>query len=303
VGGTGPTTPTTSTSSSGASGSKGDAFFTSLNPGALGISPGFEAAVDLAAEFGFGAVDPDAGYLREQPEAELPKVRERLESKGLRWGSGGVPVDLTGEATKFAEQLSGLPAYAAMLAAAGIDRAGTWIRPMSDAVTYRRQFARYVERVGLVDEILAAAGIRFGLEYVGPKTFWSTEQYPFVHTLTELRELLAAVGSPNVGVILDTFHWYTSGETADDLRGLTADQVVAVDLNDAPVGRERDEQIDGQRTLPGATGVIDLAGFVGALRDIGYAGPVKVEPFNAELRTLPVRDVVAKTAESLASVL
>jgi sugar phosphate isomerase/epimerase len=297
VGGTSSSTSTPSSSSTG------NAFFTSLNPGALGISPGFETTVELAGEFGFGAVDPDVRYLREQPEADLPKVRERLASAGLRWGSGGVPVDLTGEATKFAEQLSGLPAYAATLAAAGIDRAGTWIRPMSDSVTYRRNFARYVERVGLVDEILAAAGIRFGLEYVGPKTFWSTELYPFVHTLAELRELLAAVGSPNVGVILDTFHWFTSGETADDLRGLTADQVVAVDLNDAPVGRERDEQIDGQRTLPGATGVIDLAGFVGALRDIGYAGPIKVEPFNAELKTLPVREVVAKTAASLSAVL
>ncbi|MEQ7124827.1 TIM barrel protein [Actinopolymorpha sp. B11F2] len=297
MGGTSATTSTTPGTPTG------DAFFTSLNPGALGISPGFEAAVELAGEFGFGAVDPDARYLGEQPEAELSKVGERLESAGLRWGSGGVPVDLTGEAAKFAEQLSGLPAYAATLAAAGVERAGTWIRPMSDAVTYQRNFARHVERVGLVDEILSGAGIRFGLEYVGPKTFWSTELYPFVHTLAEARELLAAVGSSNVGVILDTFHWYTAGETADDLRGLTADQVVAVDLNDAPVGRERDEQIDGQRTLPGATGVIDLAGFVGALRDIGYAGPIKVEPFNAELRALPVRDVVAKTADSLSAVL
>jgi sugar phosphate isomerase/epimerase len=282
-----------------------DAFFTSLNPGALGIDPGFEAAVDLAQQNGFGAVDPDIRYLRSLSPEAVPGVAGQLKEKGLRWGSGGVPVDLTGAAgpVGFAEQLAGLEAYAATLAAAGVERAGTWIRPMSDTLTYRRNFARYVERVGLVDEVLAAAGIRFGLEYVGPKTLWSTERHPFIHTLAELLELLAAVGSPNVGIILDSYHWHTSGESADDLRALTADQVVAVDLNDARTGVDRDELQDLSRMLPGATGVIDLAGFVGALRDIGYAGPIKVEPFNAELKALPAPDAVARTAESLRAVL
>ena len=284
-------------------GSTTDAFFTNLSPGALGIKPGFETVVELARDNGFGAVEPDIGYLRNLPANELSAAAAKLADQGLRWGSGGVPVDLTAGAAKFAEQLAGLEAYAATLAAAGVDRAGTWIRPMSDTVTYRRNFARYVERVGLVDEILAAAGIRFGLEYVGPKTFWSTERYPFVHTLAELLELLAAVGGGNAGIILDTFHWYTSGETADDLRQLRAEQVVAVDLNDAPAGLEPDEQQDLSRTLPGATGVIDLAGFVAALREIGYAGPIKVEPFNAELKALPVPEVVARTAASLKAVL
>ncbi|HEY8456454.1 MAG TPA: sugar phosphate isomerase/epimerase family protein [Actinopolymorphaceae bacterium] len=280
-----------------------DKFFTSLSPGALGIDPGFDELVTLAQAYGFGAVEPDMRYLRAQSESDLPKVRERLAEKGLRFGAAGLPVDLGGPATTFADQLSRLEEHAAILAAAGVDRIGTWIRPMSDSVTYRRNFTRWVERIGLVDEVLRPAGIRFGLEYVGPKTMWSTERFPFVHTLAELRELLDAVGSDNVGVVLDSFHWYTAAETADDIRALRGDQVIAVDLNDAPSGLERDEQQDLSRTLPGATGVIDLAAFIGALRDIGYDGPIKVEPFNAELRSLPVRDVVAKTAESLAAVL
>lgn len=284
-------------------GSTANAFFTSLSPGALGFDPGFPTVVDLATKFEFEAVDPDLRHLRTLSEEELAKLSDQLEDRGLRWGVAGVPVDLTAEATTFARQLAELEAHAATLAAAGVVRAGTWIRPMSDTLTYRRNFARWVERVALVDEVLAAAGIRFGLEYVGPKTFWSTERYPFVHTLAELRELLAAVGSPNVGVILDSFHWYTAGETADDIRQLSGDQVVSVDLNDAPAGLERDEQQDLSRMLPGATGVIDLASFVGALRDIGYAGPVKVEPFNADLRKLPVQDAVARTAEALRAVL
>lgn len=282
---------------------KTDGFYTNLSCGALGVSAGFPAAVDLAVEFGFGAVDPDVGYLATQSPAQVEQLRAKLAEQGVRWGNAGVPVNINADAATFATQLAGLEEFAARLGALGVERAGTWIRPMSDSLTYRRNFARHVERIGLVDEILAAAGVRFGLEYVGPKTFWSTERYPFVHTLAETRELLAAIGSSNVGVILDTFHWFTSAESADDIRTLTADQIVAVDLNDAPTGRERDEQIDGQRMLPGASGVIDVAGFVGALRDIGYAGPIKVEPFNAELRSLPAHEAVARTAESLKAVL
>ncbi|SDT17731.1 sugar phosphate isomerase/epimerase family protein [Actinopolymorpha singaporensis] len=280
-----------------------DGFYTNLSCGALGIRPGFEAAVDLAIEFGFGAVEPDVGYLTSQSAEQVEALRSRLAEHGVKWGNAGLPVDLNADAATFASQLAALNDHAARLASYGIDRVGTWIRPMSNSLTYRRNFRRHAERIALVDEILAGAGVRFGLEYVGPKSFWSTELYPFVHTLAEARELIDAVGSPNVGLILDTFHWYTSGESAADIAELSAEEVVAVDLNDAPTGLERDQQQDGQRMLPGATGVIDVAGFVGALRKIGYVGPVKVEPFNAELRAMDPRDAVAKTAESLNAVL
>lgn len=283
--------------------SENPTFYTILGPGALGIRPGFEATVDLAGEFGYGGVEPDPRYLRELTEDELSALLVRLDQLGLRWGSAGVPVDLTAGAADFARQLAGLEEYAGVLQKAGVTRAGTWIRPMSDHLTYRRNFARYVERVGLVGEILAAVGVRFGLEYVGPKTFWSTERHPFIHTLDELRELLAAVDNDHVGVVLDSFHWYTSHESADELLSLTDEEIVAVDLNDARTGLEPDEQLDQKRMLPGATGVIDLGGFVGALRKIGYTGPIKVEPFNQELAAQPVRTVVEETAKSLKAVL
>ena len=44
-----------------------------------------------------------------------------------------------------------------------------------------------------------------------------------------------------------------------------------LDSNKLPASR--------QRELPGATGVIDLAQFIAALRRLGYDGPVRAEPF------------------------
>ena len=73
-----------------------------------------------------------------------------------------------------------------------------------------------------------------------------------------MRELIAEIGRDDVGLVLDSWHWYTAGETADDLRGLTNRDVVACDLNDAPRSVPVDQQRDGVRELPCATGVIDL---------------------------------------------
>jgi sugar phosphate isomerase/epimerase len=45
--------------------------------------------------------------------------------------------------------------------------------------------------------------------------------------------------------------------------------------------------------------VIDLAGFLNALNQVGYDGPVAAEPMDAELRKLPPEEALSKTAESM----
>ncbi len=78
-----------------------------------------------------------------------------------------------------------------------------------------------------------------------------------------------------------------------------AERVVHVHINDAPLGIPIDEQQDLVRDLPGETGVIDIAGFLGVLRAIGYGGPVTAEPFKRELQDLPsdaARLVVVKAS-------
>jgi sugar phosphate isomerase/epimerase len=114
-----------------------------------------------------------------------------------------------------------------------------------------------------------------------------------------MRELIAEIGRDDIGLVLDSWHWYTAGETVEDLRGLSGGDVVACDLNDAPRSVPVEQQRDGVRELPCATGVIDLRGFLKTLAAIGYDGPVRAEPFNATLRTLPPEEAVAATARAM----
>jgi sugar phosphate isomerase/epimerase len=100
---------------------------------------------------------------------------------------------------------------------------------------------------------------------------------------------------PNVGLLLDCWHWYTSHGTVEDLRRLKPEQVVYVHVNDAPSGVPVDEQVDSVRCLPGETGVIDIAAFLQVLQSIGYDGPVTPEPFKKELKDLPDDEARLKT--------
>ena len=103
-------------------------------------------------------------------------------------------------------------------------------------------------------------------------------------------ELANAIGTGNVGVLLDAWHLYTSGGTVEDLDRISAQDVVVVHANDAPPGIPRDEQIDNVRALPMETGVIDLSAFMQKLDQMGYDGPVTPEPFSKRLNDLASTD-------------
>ena len=75
--------------------------------------------------------------------------------------------------------------------------------------------------------------------------------------------------------------------------------MVQVHVNDAPAGIAVDEQMDNVRDLPGATGVVDMATFLGVLARIGYDGPVTPEPFCARLRELPRENAAKLVGESM----
>ena len=163
----------------------------------------------------------------------------------------------------------------------------------------RENFEQLRRRTKRICQVLKPYGLRYGLEYVGPFTMRQGRPNPFIHNLDGLLELIAAVDEDNLGVLLDSYHWYTAGEDASDLARLSDDLVVVVHVNDAPAGVPRDEQLDNVRGMPGETGVIDIRTFLGALEKMGYTGPVMAEPFSERVRQLPPDEAVAATAESM----
>lgn len=267
--------------------------------GAIGVRAGQVEAIDLAHRHGFESVGPDAGHLAALSADALAGLLDSMRAKDLVFGAAGLPVEFRQDDARFSEDLAALPRTAAGLRRAGVTRVGTWLSPSHDELTYLANFRRHAARMRRIADALGEHGLRLGLEYVGPRTSWTRGRHAFIHTMAETRELIAEIDRKNVGITLDSWHWYHARETADDIRRLRNEDVVAVDLNDAPAGVPIDEQMDSRRELPAATGVIDLRSFLGALREIGYDGPVRAEPFNAALRALPPEEAVAATAAAM----
>lgn len=273
-------------------------FYTVLSLNRLGFSGTFEQSVELAHKYGFEAVDPDVGLVAGLSDGELKHLLDGLASRNLKLGAAGLPVEFRKDEAAFNEGLKKLPDAAKALERAGVWRVSTWVLPCSSDLTYLQNLRTHACRLRECAKVLADHGQHLGLEYVAPRTFWRSERHPFIHTLNEMKELLVAIGTGNLGVQLDSWHWYNAEETASDLATLRGRDVMTVDLNDAP-RLSLDQQVDDHRELPAATGVIPVKEFLGALVEIGYDGPIQAEPFNAELRSMPLERAVATTAEAV----
>ena len=262
-------------------------MYKGLSPGAVGVSAAtLEDRLDAAKIGGFGGVEINPSEIADLVDRHgKDAVAARFTDAGLQTAGFGLPVEWRGTQEAWEEGLNNLPRLAAAAAAIGATRTMTWIMPCSNDREFEENREFHVTRFTPVAKILGDHGIALGLEFIGPKTLRDTQKYPFIHTMGEMLAMGREIG-PNVGLLLDSYHWYTSHGAIEELRALTPEQVVVVHVNDAPVGVAVDEQQDGVRDLPGATGVIDIAGFLQSLQTIGYDGPVTPEPF-VNLSTLP----------------
>lgn len=274
-------------------------FYAILSLGRLGFHASFPESLELATKHGFEGLDPDAGYLASLNDDGLHRLLDDLQKRNLKFGAAGLPVEFRKDSDTFNSDLKKLPAAAVVLQRAGIWRVNTWVLPCSDELTYLQNFRQHAERLRLCAQVLTDQGQMLGLEYVSPRTLWRSQKNPFIHTLSEMKELLVAIGTDNLGIQLDSWHWFNAQETQQDLLTLRGQDVITVDLNDAPTGLTLDQYRDNSRELPAATGVIPVKQFLDALLQIGYDGPIQAEPFNAALRALPVDQACALASDAL----
>jgi sugar phosphate isomerase/epimerase len=274
-------------------------FTLDLRCGSIGVRADLREAIRLAHQNGFESVTPDPHYLAKLSSGQRNELVSELKDKNLVWGSAGLPVEFRKDETSFRDGVKDLPRLADAMQDAGVTRVGTWLRPYHDELTYVANFRQHARRLRACATVLQDHGQRFGLEYVGPKTLWSSSRHSFVHSMAGTKDLITEIGVDNMGFVLDSWHWYTAHETVENLRSLSNKDVVACDLNDAPKGKEIDEQIDNQRELPMATGVIDLKAFLSELVAMGYDGPIRAEPFNQPLNQMENEEATAATAKAM----
>ena len=271
----------------------------SLSGQRIGIEANQTQLIELAKKHGFSAVEPLVWDLKSLDPPKIEALKAQLAAANLVWGAADLPVEFRQTDEKFRQDLKNLPAIAQALQAVGVTRTTTWITPCHQTLTYRANFRQHSKRLKETAQVLEQHGLRLGLEYVGTKSQWVTMRFPFVHSMVETKELMAVIGQNNVGLVLDSWHWTMAEENSDSIRSLKNENVVAVDLSDAPPGIPLDQQDGEKRELPMATGTINTKSFLQALVDIKYDGPIRAEPFNQNVNAMENDPAAKATSEAL----
>ncbi len=132
-------------------------------------------------------------------------------------------------------------------------------------------------------------GVRLAYEFLG---FADCS----VNSLAQCAAIVEKVARPNVGLVLDTFHFFAGGSTLASIRQVDPRDIFMVHLNDVERAPRR-KMHDALRLYPGK-GIIPLPGILKALRGIGYAGKMSVEIFRPQYWSRPPLQVArqARTA-------
>jgi sugar phosphate isomerase/epimerase len=278
------------------------ATYATIGPHELGIRGlPLPDAISLARNTGFAALSFDIrAAVHAIDEHGLATVQDQFAQAGVKLAIWNLPVAWRDD-DQWEVDLRELPRLAATARELGATRTATYMPSGSDERPFRENLDWHIARLRPIAEVLRDEGCRFGIEFIGPKTYRAAFRHEFIHTLDGVMELIAAIGTGNVGLLLDSWHLYTSGGTLADLEQLTNQDVVVVHVNDAPAGIARDDQFDTLRALPMETGVIDLVGFMQALQKSGYDGPVMPEPFSQRIYDLAATDPEAAAREAARS--
>jgi 2-keto-myo-inositol isomerase len=156
------------------------------------------------------------------------------------------------------------------------------------------------ESVRVLTDLSAIAerhGIALAFEFLG-QTDCS------VQTLELADEIVRRVGRPDVGLVIDSFHFYAGGSTIDMIETLEPRSLFVFHINDAE-DLPREQLQDSHRLLPGL-GILPLAEMLQSLKRIGYDRVASVEIFRPEYWERDpfelARDAKAATEQVLASV-
>lgn len=121
---------------------------------------------------------------------------------------------------------------------------------------------------------------------------------PVLKSLQSAALVAATVGHPQVGVLFDPAHYYTTPTKFEHITAETVRWIKHVHLNDMRAKPGDLSNCNSDRVLPGE-GVLDLRALIGALEQHGYAGYFSIEMFNEDLWQRPAAETARRCYASL----
>ena len=275
-------------------------MFKNLSASALGISGHQSEIIELALTYGFRGIDVNIEeFTTRVKDHGMPYARRLIDSARVQVGRFQLPINWESEEGVFQKELERLPGIAEAAGEVGCTRCIATIHPASDQRPYHENFEFHRRRLADICKKLEPLGIRLGIGFRGAENLRKGQAFQFIHDFDALSLLVNMVGAPNVGVLLDGWDLYVSGGSIDTIRGLSAEQIVAVQLADLPADEPLSSATETHRLLPGTTGRIDSSAILALLHEKGYDGPVTAKVSRKALTTTRRDEIVRETGAAL----
>lgn len=122
-----------------------------------------------------------------------------------------------------------------------------------------------------------------------------------IQKLKDAIEIIKKIDDENVGLTIDTAHFYLSGSTLNEVDNIPINKIFMVHISDLP-NLPFNEIRDEHRVLPGE-GILNLNLFLKKLKEKEYKEYVSIELFNKNLWNMDPKEVAEKTMRSINKVL
>ncbi len=279
-------------------------MFKNLNASALGVSGHQSEIIELALTHGFQGLDLDIQESVTRAKLHGMKYARRLiDSAGIHVGNFRLPLEWDIDDDLFKQELEKLTELGEVAAELGCTRCLATIAPAGDNRPYHENFEFHKHRFTDIGRTLEPHGISLGLGFLAAEEFRKGQAFQFIQDLEALALLVNMIDLPNIGMVLDTWDLQVCGATLENVRSLSGDKIVAVQLAELPADAADSAEITyAQRELPALDGPAGIPAILTALAEMGFDGPLTLQPSKAALGNLRRDAVMERAGQTLDTV-
>ena len=274
-------------------------MYRSFDPAALGVSGRQSEIIELALTFGYGGLVLDfPELLKRVEERGVEQATRFLSSAQLEIGGFELLDIWRADEETFKSNLGSLAANANSAVAAGVTLCQGTVLPGTDFYPYHENFEIHRKRLGEIADVLAPHNVQLALDFRAAPWHRAGNEFQFIADAEAMVLLIKAIGSPNVGLALDTWNWHFGGGTTELIQTLGANQVFMFSIADAMPGTTVEGLTEEQRVMPCEEGIVDIGSMLEVLRDGEFSGPVALSPHPKCFSELK-RDAIVKECQSI----
>lgn len=250
----------------------------------VSVSGTLEQKLDAIAAAGFDSIElfeEDLSHCKHSAS----EVRKMVETRGLRIDLLQPFRDFEGET---GDQLARARQQLALMNELGCKKL-LLCSNASDGCSSDAQ--RQIDDLHALAELAGSFQVEVGYEALA----WGKH----VNRWEQAWQRVAAVNHPSLGIVLDSFHILSRGDTLNQLDRVPPEKITFVQFADAPqLNLDVLTWSRHYRCFPGQ-GDFDLTRFARQLHQHGYRGPWSLEIFNEQLATPPRHSAAADGYRSL----